>query len=89
MRNPEFVNCKRCKKLFAKFGSESYCEPCRPEEDVLFRTVRDFLYKHPNSTVAAVVEATGVCHTKIFEYVTEGRVTAVNLDGSEIGGGRF
>jgi|GEM_PF-887481 len=89
MKNAEFVNCKGCKKLFAKFGTDPYCEPCRPGEDELFRIVRDFLYKHPNSTVAAVVEATGICHTKIFEYVREGRVTAVDTSGSEIDGGNL
>ena len=72
----EFVNCRSCKKLFAKYYV-SYCKECEPIEDAHYRNVRDFLYKNPYSDVAKVSEGTGVDHPRIFEYIEEGRVTVV------------
>ncbi|MCL2234941.1 MAG: hypothetical protein FWB98_00680 [Defluviitaleaceae bacterium] len=74
---PEFVNCKHCKKLFAKFTHSSYCENCAEAAEAVFRKVRDFLYAHPNSDALTVSRATGVSPDKIFEYVREGRVAVV------------
>jgi len=73
---PEFVNCKSCKKLFAKYF-ESYCQECAPQEDEYYRIVRDYLYRNPNSSVGAVVAATGINQGRIFDYISEGRITAI------------
>ncbi|MCL2620736.1 MAG: hypothetical protein FWD97_07385 [Defluviitaleaceae bacterium] len=71
---PDFINCKHCKKLFAKFDQSSYCDNCTEVEEEVFRKVRNFLYACPNSDAIAISKATGVPPLKIFEYVKEGRV---------------
>ena len=82
---PEFINCKNCKKLFAKFTHSSYCENCAGAAEDIFRKVRDFLYAHPNSDALTVSTATGVSPAKIFEYIREGRVMVVPQSELDLG----
>lgn len=66
-------NCKRCNRIF-QFSGNKYCPGCVMELDELYRKVRDYLYRNPDSNILEVSEATGVEEDIILEFLREGRL---------------
>lgn len=73
------INCKECGKVFASSGSK-VCPDCRQSEEEKFELVKEYLWEHPNSTVAAVSEATNVEEKIIIKFIKENRLQSEGLD---------
>jgi flagellar operon protein (TIGR03826 family) len=73
------INCQECGKVFASAGSK-VCSDCRQSEEEKFQLVKDYLWDHPNSTVPAVSEATGVEEKTIIKFIKEDRLQSEGLD---------
>jgi flagellar operon protein (TIGR03826 family) len=73
------TNCQECGKVFASAGSK-VCPNCRQSEEEKFKLVKDYLWDHPNSTVPAVSEATGVEEKTIIKFIKEDRLQSEGLD---------
>jgi len=76
----EMTNCVRCKKLFPKIR-EPICEECIKKDDKLFETVREFLDENPSSTIMKISEATGASHKRITQWLRDGRLELVDVEG--------
>lgn len=93
-------NCKRCGRVFTYTG-KSICMNCLEEEQQDFEKVRDYLFKHHNSSTIEVSEATEVEVKVITRFLREGRLESEGLKLAEedgltcekcdrpIGSGRF
>lgn len=75
-------NCKRCGHVFTYTG-KSLCMTCLTEEQEDFEKVREFLFKHPNSTTIEVSDATDVEIKVITRFLKEGRLESEGLQLAE------
>lgn len=60
------ANCKHCGRLVLQSRS-IYCGECQAEYDNCYRTVRNFLRSHPNSTVLDIHKETGIPLARLLE----------------------
>lgn len=76
----ELRNCPRCGAVFVK-AFRSICSDCFHEEEKDFQMVYDYIRKRENrqATVTAVVEATGVAHERIMQFVKEKRLLTTHF----------
>lgn len=85
-----------CGKLFHSLGS-AHCTECNDEMDRRFIKVRDYIYAHPEASVAEIVEKTGVPQKNILSFLREERLVLEHASGilvcercaKPIAGGRF
>ncbi|MDF2814572.1 MAG: flagellar operon protein [Paenibacillus sp.] len=59
-------NCKDCGKLFVMQKAE-YCSDCQTVNNQQFMKIRDYLKRHPKSTIMEIHTKTGVPVSKILE----------------------
>jgi uncharacterized protein len=91
-------NCRRCGKVY-NFNGFAVCPNCTRQEQEDFDKIRDYLFKHPNSSALEVSQATGLELKVITRFQKEGRiesdgmVTSDNLScekcGQPVKSGRF
>ncbi|SEA39326.1 flagellar operon protein TIGR03826 [Thalassobacillus cyri] len=76
----ELKNCPRCGAVFVQ-ALRSICTDCFHEEEKDFQMVYDYIRKRENrqATVTAVVEATGVAHERITQFVKEKRLLTTHF----------
>jgi len=65
------VICSRSKESPA----EELCTQCKESEMHVFRTVRDYLSKHPISNAMQIANETGNPISKITKFIKEGSIT--------------
>ena len=73
-------NCAKCGKLFTYINSP-ICGDCVKKEEEIFEEVRDYIKENPNATVIEVSNETGVSTNKIYDYLREGKLEAVENIG--------
>lgn len=78
----ELRNCPVCGRVFNYVG-KNMCPECVRSEDRDFDAVSDYLYRHPNATVAQVHEGTGVREELILRFLRDGRLLV--SDGATVG----
>lgn len=66
-------NCKMCQKLF-QYVNTPYCIVCARKVDDMYRTVKEYVYKHPNARIMDTSRETGVSEKYIMEFLREGRL---------------
>lgn len=68
--------CRMCGRLFMKQSRSPYCTSCSEVDFQHFLKVRDFIREPANkqTTIGALVEATGVSELDITRYIHEGRL---------------
>lgn len=66
-------NCRRCGKLFVYTG-RPICGNCIEQDEQLFKTVREYIEKHPRSTTFEVAEALDISIDKILQFLREGKL---------------
>ena len=76
----ELKNCGECGRLFGYDGENELCKKCRNEEENEFKKVKEYLWKHPNSSIDEVHEETKVKKETIIKFLKEGRLAAEGLD---------
>ena len=69
----EMANCRKCKKVFPRIN-DPICDSCKKEEELLFRSVVDYLRDHPKAAITEISEATGASAKKILGYLRDGRL---------------
>lgn len=69
----KLINCSTCGKIFVQL-TRNICPDCVEKEEQAFISVRDYIKKHPDSTVDEIVEATEVDDKKILRWMREGRL---------------
>lgn len=72
----EATTCQTCGRLFMKQSRSPYCPSCAEVDFQNFLKVRDFIREPANkqTTIGALVEATGVSELDITRYIHEGRL---------------
>jgi hypothetical protein len=60
------ANCKQCGKVHLQ-DRTPFCPECKPEQDEIYRVVREYLKQNPNSTLLEVYTDTGVSIAKLLE----------------------
>lgn len=68
------TKCKGCGKLFPR-GTTAFCLDCMNKLDEDYRTVREYIYDHPDANVQQTAEATEVAEWEIVYYLKESRLT--------------
>lgn len=79
----ELRNCPRCGGVFP-YISSPICQNCVKEEEAIFLKVRNYIKEHPNATILEVSTETEVSTKKIYGYLREGRIEAVNPEGFDL-----
>jgi len=72
--------CSNCGRLFQSFGN-AICMDCTDEMDRCYIQVRDYIYAHPEATIAEITEQTGVKEKWIMEFLREERLTLGTASG--------
>ncbi len=75
--------CKMCGKLFHSLGNP-LCNECNDEMDRRFVKVRDFIYAHPEASIAEIVEKTEVPEKNILAFLREERLVLASVSGGII-----
>lgn len=65
-----FVNCKKCGKIFTTSGSP-ICPECVKKSEEKFLEVRKYIYENPSKNMAQVAEETEVPVRQIQQWVRE------------------
>ena len=73
-------NCSSCGKVFVSINNARICMDCRAKEEQWERSIVEFVRDHPKSTIAEIVEATGVQEPVIRRMIREGRFVSSGLD---------
>ena len=73
-------NCSSCGKVFVSINNARICMDCRAKEEQWERTIVEFVRDHPKSTIAEIVEATGVQEPVIRRMIREGRFVSSGID---------
>jgi len=70
------ATCQMCGRLFMKQTRSPYCPSCSEVDFQNFLKVRDFIREPVNkqTTIGALVEATGVSELDITRFIHEGRL---------------
>jgi uncharacterized protein len=68
----EIKNCTRCGKIFKSNGMD-VCSECEKEDMKEYGKIRDYLYKHQNSSPLEINQATGVDIKLISRFLKEDR----------------
>lgn len=66
-------NCKRCNEVF-NFVSSPYCQNCLETIEKSYKTVRNYVYKHPDATVEIISEEVGIEQDLVLEMLREGKL---------------
>lgn len=81
---PEFMNCKKCGKVFNYIGGTPICSVCKEKDEDTFKKVKEYLYEHTGATLSEVSTALEVSVEKIKSYLKEGRLEIVGNEGNMI-----
>nr|WP_314807198.1 flagellar protein [uncultured Selenomonas sp.] len=73
-------NCSSCGKVFVSINNARICMDCREKEEQWERTIVEFVRDHPKSTIAEIVEATGVQEPVIRRMIREGRFVSTGIE---------
>ncbi len=73
-------NCSSCGKVFVSINNARICMDCRAKEEQWERSIVEFVRDHPKSTIAEIVEATGVQEPVIRRMIREGRFVSSGID---------
>ena len=73
-------NCSSCGKVFVSMNNARICMDCRAKEEQWERSIVEFVRDHPKSTIAEIVEATGVQEPVIRRMIREGRFVSSGID---------
>jgi hypothetical protein len=75
--------CLRCGNMFLYSGvGKCICEECKKEDELEFKTVKEYIYSNPTATIMETSQETGVRVARIKSYLRDGRL--VIPDGSPI-----
>lgn len=69
----EIRNCSECDKIFA-YINVNICPACLQAEEEEFKVVKEYLYKHPQTGIYDLAEATQVEEHKILRWLKAGRL---------------
>ena len=69
----EYVNCRKCGKLFAKISSP-ICQDCVRAEEEQFSALKNFISDNPMATLPEIAEKTKIHPKRIMQYLREGRL---------------
>lgn len=72
--------CQRCHKLltYSYGGLTSLCTECISKDKEDYRTVKEYIQSHTNTTVFEVSQVTGVSLKVIMQFVREDRVQVID-----------
>jgi len=76
------VECAVCGRAFRYLRGDT-CGDCTAQDDDAFRIVRAFLDEHPDTSIRATVEETGVSGGQIHRLVEQGRLRFAETPGEE------
>lgn len=94
----EVIGCKGCKRLFNYMSGPKLCPECLKALEEKFQEVKEYLNKHPNSSMDQVSKETECSVKQIKEWVREERLilssaldSGITCDqcGTPICSGRF
>ncbi|MFV0344255.1 MAG: hypothetical protein ACK5JH_15440 [Anaerocolumna sp.] len=67
--------CLRCGNMFLYSGiGKCICEECKKEDELEFKTVKEYIYNNPSATIMDTSQETGVRVTRIKSYLKDGRL---------------
>ena len=81
---PDVRNCRRCGKIYNYIGGIPICPVCKDEDEVHFKSVKEYLYKNPGATLSEVSTVLDISVEKIKGYLKEGRLEIVSNEGNMI-----
>ena len=70
----EVRNCKGCNRLFQYLSGPPICPACKEKLEEKFAEVKEYIYKNPGASVAAVSEANDVSSKQIKQWIREERL---------------
>ena len=73
-------NCSSCGKVFVSMNGARICMDCREKEEKWEREIVEFVRDHPKSTIAEIVEATGVQEPVIRRMIREGHFVSTGIE---------
>ena len=73
-------NCSSCGKVFVAINNARICMDCREKEEKWEREIVEYVRDHPKSTIAEIVEATGVQEPVIRRMIREGRFVSTGIE---------
>ena len=73
-------NCSSCGKGFVAINNARICMDCREKEEKWEREIVEYVRDHPKSTIAEIVEATGVQEPVIRRMIREGRFVSTGIE---------
>jgi predicted amidophosphoribosyltransferase len=76
-------NCKICGRVFTYNGMSDICMECKAKDDKIFKTIKDYLWDHPRSSIQTLHIELGVSVAKIKQYLREERIEIVGLDSKK------
>lgn len=75
--NPMIATCKKCRKMINSMQGKYLCPECQKEDDDVFRTVKEYIYKNPRATISEVSTTLDVSVNRIRRYLREGRLEII------------
>ena len=94
----EIKLCKHCNGLFETAVGANVCARCSVDNQESFERVREFLKKHPGTSMSKVAEKTGIAHYLIEYFLKQERIEvapnspitlACNKCGTRINAGMY
>lgn len=67
-------NCKKCNRLFSSADGSTLCSRCNEDVDDEFKTVREYIYDNPSSSLKDISDGTGVNTESILKWIREGKI---------------
>ena len=74
------INCPRCHRVFTKVYSP-VCPQCEREDEEQFQKLRKYVEENPLANINDISDATEVSPKRILQYLREGRLISLGLEG--------
>lgn len=75
-------NCRRCGKMFNSLNSSPICNPCKKEDEEVFKQVKEYLYENPRASLTEIANDLEINVNRIKGYIRDGRLEI--LEGSNL-----
>ena len=81
---PDVRNCRRCGKIYNYIGGPPICQTCKDQDEVDFKSVKEYLYKYPGASLSEVSTELNISVERIRGYLKDGRLEIINSEGNMI-----
>lgn len=74
----ELKQCKECNGTFQYTTNNNLCLCCSQKNELEFQKIRDYLKRHPKSSIGTVATILDVSVANIQKYIDQGRLEIVD-----------